>query len=235
MNPRVSIITVVYNGVQFIEKAIQSVLSQTYPNIEYIIIDGGSSDGTLDIIKKYQHKLSKCVSEKDAGIFDAMNKGIGMASGELIGILNADDWYEIDAIQNIVNAFNKFPEADVLHGLLSFRDQNENIQYVEGHTLDYFSKGIEHPTCFIKKAAYQTHGTFNSKYKSAGDYELLLRFKEQGLNFVFVDKILANFRSGGSSTSLKGAIETINLNYQYGSISQIKRLALLGYWRLKSK
>ena len=234
MNPKVSIITVVYNGVQFLERAIQSVLKQTYANIEYIIVDGGSTDGSQDIIKKYDSKIKKWVSEKDGGIFEAMNKGILMARGDLIGILNADDWYENDAVEKIVAAYTSSPEGDIFHGLLCFREQNEDIQYISGHTSNYFSKGIEHPTCFIKREIYQKCGAFDSKFRSAGDYELLLRFKKLGLDFVFVDKVIANFRSGGQSTSLKGAIETINLNYKYGFISPLKRLVLIAYWRLKS-
>ena len=116
--PLISIITVSYNAVKTIEDTILSVINQTYPNIEYIIIDGGSTDGTLDIIKKYQDKITYWVSEPDKGIYDAMNKGIAKANGELIGIINADDWYELDAVQNVVLEFNNTRPA-IYHGGLN--------------------------------------------------------------------------------------------------------------------
>jgi len=100
--PVVSIITIVYNGVRHIEDTIKSVITQTYPNIEYIIIDGNSTDGTQEVIKRYEHKIARWISEKDRGISDAFNKGIAMASGALIGMINADDWYEPDAIASVV-------------------------------------------------------------------------------------------------------------------------------------
>lgn len=103
--PLVSIITVVFNGEKYLEQTILSVLNQTYSNIEYIIIDGGSSDATLDIINKYTDKIDYWVSEPDSGIYDAMNKGISLATGQLIGIINSDDWYELDAVEEIVRAY----------------------------------------------------------------------------------------------------------------------------------
>lgn len=124
---KVSIITVVYNGVKNIEQTIKSVLHQTYSNIEYIVIDGGSTDGSLDIIKKYSDSISYWVSEADKGIYDAMNKGISKATGDLIGIINSDDWYEPDAIMNMVTAYE---ENTVLYGIIrTICNENEVSLY----------------------------------------------------------------------------------------------------------
>lgn len=107
--PLISIITVVYNGEKYLEQTIQSVINQTYKNIEYIVIDGGSTDGTLDIIKKYEEHISYWVSESDKGLYDAMNKGIGVAKGELIGMINSDDWYELEAVEIMAEAYKNNP------------------------------------------------------------------------------------------------------------------------------
>lgn len=112
---KVSIITVVYNGAGTIEQTIKSVLGQTYKNIEYIIIDGASTDGTQQIVEKYVDKIAYYVSEKDEGLYYAMNKGIGKATGEIIGIINSDDWYDINAVKNIVGLFSK-KDAEVVYG-----------------------------------------------------------------------------------------------------------------------
>ncbi len=113
--PKVSIITVVYNGIAHLEQTIQSVLNQTYDNVEYIIIDGGSTDGTVELIKKYEESIAYWVSESDGGIYDAMNKGISNATGEIVGLINADDWYETGTIEKVVETFQN-SEVDVVHG-----------------------------------------------------------------------------------------------------------------------
>ena len=115
MNLLVSIITVVYNGEKHIEQSIKSVLAQTYSNIEYIIIDGVSTDGTLDIVRKYEPKITQVISEKDTGIYNAMNKGLAMANGDVIAILNADDYYYPETIETVINQF-KQSKADVVYG-----------------------------------------------------------------------------------------------------------------------
>ena len=112
--PLISIITVVYNGEEYLEQTINSVINQTYKNIEYLIIDGGSTDGTLDIIKKYDNHISYSVSESDKGLYDAMNKGISIANGELIGMINSDDWYELDAVELIVNKYLENPTLNII-------------------------------------------------------------------------------------------------------------------------
>ncbi len=128
--PLVSIITVCLNSEKTIEQTIQSVINQTYPNIEYIIIDGKSTDRTLEIIDKYKGKISILVSESDEGIYDAMNKGLKLATGELIGIINSDDWYESDAVETIVNSFLADRNVQVIYGNMDVYDQDKFIRTI---------------------------------------------------------------------------------------------------------
>ncbi len=202
-SPKVSIITVVLNGVNTLENTIGSVLNQNYPGIEYVIVDGGSTDGTLDIIKKYEDRIAKWVSEPDAGIADAINKGIRMSSGNIIGIINADDYYEPGAVQAVVNASEEHPEAGVIHGdmrLLS-REGSEKIL----KPLSYPEKVIwkhmpfRHPTVFVRREMYAKYGFFDISYKIAMDYELMMRFIRQGVSFLYLRQVLANMRACGKS------------------------------------
>ena len=148
--PLVSVITVVLNGEKYLEQTIKSVLSQTYNNIEYIIIDGQSKDKTLDIIKKHETKIDYWLSEKDGGIYYAMNKGIANANGDIIGILNADDFYSQDTILNVVNTFLN-TDADVFHGDIIFlNDKQETRMQPDIHKMMQ-QPSVFHPTCFVKK------------------------------------------------------------------------------------
>ncbi len=199
--PLVSIITVVFNGAKTIERTIQSVICQIYKNIEYIIIDGGSTDGTLEIINKNKIHFAKIVSEKDNGIADAMNKGIAISNGSIIGILNADDWFEIDAVEKIVKAA-KNNLGTIIHGNMKVY-LNTNSYYIEkAPVFPNLKKGMElnHTTVFIPKFLYEKYGIFDIKYQIVFDWELMLRFHLEGIKFVKVDGVLANFSSGGVST-----------------------------------
>jgi len=195
--PLISAITIVFNGEKYLEDTILSVLKQTYDNVEYIIIDGGSSDGTLDIIKKYDDQLDYWISEKDEGIVDAFNKGISLCTGEIIGIINADDWYSVDAFEKVAHC-NKQPA--VICG---------NVQYWDNYKKDYIyttnisglprEMTINHPAVFIYKNIYKEFGSFDQNYKYAMDYELLLRFYKKGVKFMQIDSVLSNMRLGGIS------------------------------------
>jgi len=198
----VSIVTVVFNGEKYLEQTIQSVLNQTYSNIEYIIIDGGSTDGTVDIIKKYEHKLAYWVSEKDNGIYNAMNKGITHCNGELIGIINADDWYESNAIELVVNAYSE-EQFDICHGNLNLIDLNSNIFIKATDDLKDMKKRmmIFHPTVFIKKSIYLTHGMYDESFNIAADYDLILRLYTKKMKFLRISKLITNFREGGISSN----------------------------------
>ena len=201
-NPLISIITVVFNGEKHLEQTIQSIFNQTYKNIEYIIIDGGSTDKTLDIIKKYENKITHWQSEADNGIYDAMNKGIRIAKGEFVGLINSDDYYEPNAVETIVQKLNEEPETDVFFGNMYIINENlpkKQLQtYKKGDNLEkVFS--IWHPTVFVRKKAYNDFGLFDLSYKIAADYELLLRFYKENCKFFYIDKAISNFREGGIS------------------------------------
>jgi len=195
--PLVSIITIVINGEKYLKHTIESVLRQTYNNVEYIIIDGGSSDGTIDIIKKYEDQVDYWVSESDDGIADAFNKGISLCAGDIIGLINADDWYEPDAIEKVVECKK---QAAVYCG---------NVQYWDEYNKDYIfttnitglpkEMTVNHPAVFVNKDIYERYGAFDRKYTYAMDYELLLRFYKKGVEFVAIDSVLSNMRLAGLS------------------------------------
>jgi len=214
-NLLVSIITVCYNSEDHIRKTIESVLNQTYNNIEYIIIDGGSTNNTIDIIKEYESKFNgrmKWISEKDNGVYDAMNKGIELAEGELVGILNSDDWYLEESVELVVNKYldkkenKKFP---VIVGGIYRVDENGNILYKKMNTKkeldDKINKTmpVTHPSVFVAMDIYKEIGVFNTKYDILADYDLILRFYyNEKVEFYFIDKIITAFRTGGLSDKL---------------------------------
>lgn len=212
----VTVITVVYNAASTIEHTIQSVLAQSYNDIEYIIIDGGSIDGTLDIIYKYCDKLAYFVSEPDNGIYDAMNKGIQKATGDIIGLLNADDWYEQGAIDVIVREFKR-TDADVIGGETFFIDKKGKKRLRGNIPLSQMWKGMMsgHQAIFITKKAYDTYGLYDTSYKIAADYEIILRMYHRGAKIVIIDDILVNYSTTGiSATAYVKTAEEHNLVIQ---------------------
>lgn len=230
--PLISVITVVYNGVKHLEQTILSILNQTYTNIEYLIIDGGSTDGTVEILKKYEDKIDFWVSEPDKGIYHAMNKGIELAKGNLISILNSDDWYENYSISEVVTNYKAFPEADIYHGLHRLWENSEMMGII-GHTNFFLKYGmISHPTCFVKNEVYRNHGVYSLRYRIVSDYELMLRFNSLKLKFHLIEKVLANFRNNGLSNILKKntMLETAEIKKKYSLISPTEMfIARLGY------
>jgi len=213
--PLVSIITIVYNGEKHIENAIQSVIDQSYKNIEYIIIDGGSSDNTISIIKKYEKQISLWISEKDKGISDAFNKGIAKATGEIIGILNSDDWYEVNTIQQVVEHIK---DHDIVYGDLRFF-KKEKIDFIlkgNHHLLDQHMT-VNHPTVFIRREIYKKYGLFDDAYECAMDYDIMLRLKVNGCSFKYIPSVLANMRWDGLSDKfwLIGCKETMHIKNKY--------------------
>lgn len=221
-SPLITIITVSYNSVSTIEQTILSVVNQDFEDYEYIIIDGGSTDGTLEIIKKYQHKITLWVSEPDKGIYDAMNKGIGFAKGTLISLLNSDDWYDKNTLIYIAQYYKLKPNIDLFHGLLRFIDTNGVPDLIIGHYSSYLNSGmIEHPTCFIKKDLYNSVGPFDLNYKSASDYDWMLRAKKADAKFLLIPEILTNFRRGGMSESDLGSYEELFIKKKHGLFNKI--------------
>lgn len=204
---KVSIITVCYNSAETIEDTILSVVSQDYASIEYIIIDGKSSDTTLSIIEKYNSKITKVLSEKDDGIYFAINKGISLASGDIIAVLHADDvYYSNHVISDVVKTFTE-KNTDTVYGNLYYVDRIDTSkikrQWISGgYTKKSFLKGWmpPHPSFFVRKKCYDKFGVFNTSLHSAADYELMLRFLfKHNCSASYLPQVLVKMRVGGKS------------------------------------
>jgi glycosyltransferase involved in cell wall biosynthesis len=201
---KVTLITVCFNSENTIRNTIESVLSQNYYNIEYIIIDGGSKDNTINIIREYKNKNIIFFSENDDGIYYAMNKGLRLASGDIVGIINSDDVYTSECIiSDIVDKFSEF-NVDAVYGNLQYFNGTTkcHIWRSSDHKLGSFSRGWHppHTTLFVKRDIYLKYGDFNCEFKVSADFELMLRFFERyQISSYFLDKILVNMRLGGES------------------------------------
>lgn len=228
----VSIITVCFNSEKTIERTIQSVLEQTYENLEYIIVDGKSTDHTLEIVEKYRPLFQgrmKVISEPDSGIYDAMNKGIKNASGELIGIINSDDYYESDAVEHVVAAMND-RVYQILYGKLRVIYENAKTEVVMPRHENLSDEMIAHPTCFVTKKVYSDFGVFDTKYRSCADHDFMLRMrKHQEVVFIPVDRLIANFTEGtGMSAQESSILEALGMLAEHGIISKTRyRLILI--------
>ena len=206
---KVSIITVCFNSESTIRVTLDSVRSQSFANIEHIIVDGDSSDRTMDIVAEYREWLGPVVSESDKGLYDAMNKGIDMASGDIIGILNSDDFYERDdVIEAVVGAFLRDPALDILFGDVVFVSppdlETVTRFYRAGHFRPWklrFGWMPPHPATFVTKAVYEKHGKYRLDMKISADYEMFVRWLSKAkLNFCWVDRVIVRMRAGGLST-----------------------------------
>lgn len=229
-----SIITVCYNSEKTIERTIRSVLEQSCRDYEYILVDGASSDRTLEIIHQYEPLFQgkmKLISEPDKGIYDAMNKGIRAASGELIGIVNSDDYYEKDALEKIANAYAGY-EYSIIYGMLrTIEDGKEVMVYLKNH--EFLEKDmITHPTCFVTKKIYERFGGYSLKYPYSADYEFMLRIKrEKEVRFIQVYSIISNFSMDGASGSTRAYRDTLKLQHEYGLIKDKEyRYKMLKSW-----
>jgi len=198
--PLVSIITIVLNGEKEIRQTMDSVLQQSYGAVEYIVIDGGSTDATVSILKEYDSQLTVWQSGPDNGISDAFNKGIKLAKGEIVGLINAGDWYEPDAIQCVVDAFVAGTEVGVVCGALQFW-KGVQREYLCDSVPELLERemSVTHPSCFVLTSLYRRCGMFSEEYKLAMDYELLLRLKMKGTVFIALDTVLANMQHDGIS------------------------------------
>lgn len=206
---KVSIITVSFNSAKTIASTIDSVLSQDYPNIEYIVVDGGSSDGTVGIIEKNHSRISKWISEKDRGMYDAMNKGIAMATGDVIGILNSDDVYMDTHVISELIGLMQSKRAQVVFADLILVDQFDDQKVLRYYDSGYFHPNKfkygwmpAHPTVFVKRELYEAVGNFSTTYQIAADYEMLIRILAiQRARYAYLPKPVVRMRSGGASTS----------------------------------
>ena len=204
---KVSIITACLNNARTIEATMQSVFAQDYPGIEYIVIDGASADSTKDVIAKYKDKLGLFISEKDEGIYDAMNKGLAKATGDIIGFLHADDFYPSPGIiSKIVKAFEG-SACDCVYGNLQYVDRQKPKKIIRNWNSQPYYDGIflkgfmpPHPTFFIKRMHYQQYGNYNTAFSLAADYELMLRMlHKHKLSAQYIPDILVQMRTGGAS------------------------------------
>jgi len=206
---KISIITVVWNNKNSIKNAIDSVLNQTYKNIEYIIIDGVSTDGTIEIVRSYGDKVSKFLSEPDSGLYDAMNKGIFLATGDVVGILNSDDFYIDDqVIQRVVKEF-EVKDVDSVYADLEFVkpvNLDKTVRYYDSSKFNpsKFAYGWmpAHPTFFVKKEIYERYGVFRTDLKIGADFDILVRFLfTHKISYSYMQEVLVKMRLGGVSTS----------------------------------
>ena len=196
---KISIITVTYNSEATLEDTIKSVIGQEYPDLEYIIVDGLSQDGTMDIVRKYQEHIQVVISEKDRGISDAFNKGIQAATGEIIGIINSDDMLTPGALKALAEHLED--DTEVAYGK-AYR------LYADGSVRDYLPRNLKiftykmplvHPATFVKKAAYEQYGIFNVDYHYCMDRAVLYKMYQCGAKFQYIDEYFAYYRMGGMS------------------------------------
>jgi len=245
-----SIITISYNSAKTIERTIKSVLNQIFPNVEYIIVDGASKDGTLDIVKQYEPLFEgrmKWMSEPDKGIYDAMNKGIRLATGDIIGIVNSDDWLEPDALDVVVKSFEKNGyERNALYcGDIEFHYNNDekkrmdaNIPLFKKNAFLWIMNGIRHPATYVPKEVYEKIGLYNEKMKLSADQDFILRCHFQGIPFYHVNHVLSNMSAGGLSTdnsqnSLEASLHDRKIMLKENNIHGLKYLWLWYTWRVR--
>lgn|SRR5574344_461700 len=217
---KISIITVCYNSSKTIKDTLDSVLCQSYKDYEYIIVDGKSKDDTLDIIKSYEDKFEgrlKYISEKDHGLYDAMNKGIKMASGDIIGIINSDDVIADKDVFKVVNSSFKNYDCDGVYSNLLIKDENlDKINRVFIAKKGSYKRGWypPHPTLYLKREIYDKYGYFNQDYRIAADYDFMVRIMKHNIKLHYVDKYFTFMRSGGVSTDgLKGYYKSFKESY----------------------
>lgn len=204
----ISIITATYNSSATIKDTLESIRKQNYPNIEHLIIDGASKDNTLEIVHQYSH-VSLCISEKDKGIYDAMNKGIGLAKGDIIGILNSDDFYANNEVLDKVARTFEETSCDAVYGDLQYVDAANTDRVVRLWKSGHYHPGDfkwgwmpPHPSFFVRKELYEKFGNFNLYMKTAADYELMLRFiHKYGAKLAYLPEVLVKMRTGGASNS----------------------------------
>lgn len=205
---KISIITVAFNSAATIGDTLESVRCQSHPDVEHIVVDGASRDNTLEVVERFPH-IARCLSEPDRGLYDAMNKGIALASGELIGILNSDDFYSHSAVLAKVAEQIQQSQAAALYADLKYvhpRNLSQTQRYWRAgtYTRDQFRLGWmpPHPTFFVRRQHYETFGDYDLDFRSAADYELMLRFLYKNrLSACYLPEVIVHMRSGGMSNA----------------------------------
>ena len=236
--PLVSIVTVTYNAQQYLAQALDSILNQTYYNIELIVIDGDSKDRTLEIIQERNGKIDFWISEKDKGIYDAMNRGLKLARGKWIGFKNADDWYLPDAVENLVKIGSK-NNAEVLYGN-SFSVIKEFPLEVSPYFTDHKSLGekssIDHRSVFFQ-TEFHKQIPFDLTYKLAADFDVFCRMKNSGARFVHLNSFISYKRFGGASDNIAILRETFNIKFKFFGLykalsSTLKSFFSFYFWKV---
>jgi glycosyltransferase involved in cell wall biosynthesis len=242
---RISIITATYNSSAHIADCVKSVNDQTYNNIDHIIIDGASKDNTLEIIKSIPNRVVKIVSEPDKGIYDAMNKGIKVATGDVIGILNSDDFFTSnDVIETVVEAF-KNNDIDALYGDVHFVHPNNLSKSVRYYSSAVFKPSLfrfgfmpAHPSFYMKRDCYEKHGLYALDYKIASDYDLLIRYLyKERIRYKYLKKDFVTMRTGGISTENFNSRVTLNKEIvkackKYGIYTNMFLLSLKYFYKI---
>jgi glycosyltransferase involved in cell wall biosynthesis len=230
--PLITVVTVVYNGEKFLEETILSVINQTYDNVEYIIIDGGSTDGTLDIIKKYEYAIDYWVSEKDEGIYFAMNKGIDLATGEFIGFVNADDFLYLSSITNIVDVL-EFGVHDYSVGPVDVVDlEGEFLEKMNQIDNFYESEKFvtsmitSHQAFYVKLSLLKNIGKYDFDFKLSADFDLVTRVIKSSCKYAILNDSVGGFREGGASGSYFTFIENYSV-FKKHDVRLIKRLKVV--------
>lgn len=240
---KISIITPVKNGEKTLQKTIDSVLNQNISNIEYIIVDGLSVDNTHKIIKKNKDRISKIIIEKDYNIYDAMNKGIKLASGDLIGIINSDDYYNENVLNIIQSTFEASPikENVIIFGDMFNKFENTKFISKGNLTKEVFVNGkfqINHPTVFVSKSLYKRIGLFDVKFNSGADREFILRANQNKAKFIKIDKCISTFTYGGFTSKYSTKIilsrtkEEFQIFKKYYSIFFAFKMAFIQFIRM---
>ena len=232
-NIKITIITVVYNNEEFIEQSIESVLSQKYENLEYIIIDGNSTDSTLSIINKYNDHIANIISEPDEGIYDAINKGILLSSGDVIKIHNSDDLLSCGALEKVNNFFKNsdFSFPHLLIGETNVIDLDNNTIGKIDHSIKR-SGGFDafnHPGWFVTKGTYKYFGEYSIDFKVASDYEYYLRLKHGGCRVSRINSILGSYRKYGTSYGFQGVFDVYNINLKYFNFPKSLRIFIIHF------
>lgn len=236
----VSVITVSFNSEQTIEDTLNSILNQSYTEIEYIVVDGNSTDNTVEIIKSYENKFKekgiiyRWISEPDKGIYDAMNKGLKMAKGELIGILNSDDWYETKAIEEIIRNHTDSKKQLISGSINKVNSNKAIVKTVAGskHIPKSINKAmpINHPATFIHKDVYREIGYYDTRFKLSADYDLTFRMFQSNIKFTIINSVIVNMRNTGATHQLKNLFITAKEDH---IIRMKNNVAFAGYYYCK--
>jgi glycosyltransferase involved in cell wall biosynthesis len=226
---KISVITVVYNGASTIEDTILSVAAQTHPEVEHIVVDGGSTDGTVQIIERHRDKLARVISEPDEGIYDAMNKGIACATGEVIGTLNSDDVYADGGVLAMVAEAFADPGLDACYGDLVYVDREHGERVVRYWTSRPYEAGLfergwmpAHPTFYVRRRVYERYGGFDLEYRIQSDFELTMRFlRIHHIRSLYIPRIMVRMRMGGTTNNrlsniIKGNLESYRACRKHG-------------------